>query len=127
MTRTKAADAPRDVKQLVVWRKSVDLCKAVYVATQGFPPAERFGLTAQMRRAGLAIPSNLAEGRGRGSRPEYRQFVVIARGSACELETQLIIAQELGFLKASEAEVLLDETREVIRMLHGLVRSLSPE
>ena len=127
MPRTEGTETPRDVKQLAVWQKSIDPCKAVYRATQGFPSAERFGLTAQMRRAAVAIPSNLAEGRGRGSRPDYRQFVVIARGSSCELETQLIIAHELGFLKAGEAEGLLKQTREIIRMLHGLVRSLSPQ
>ena len=118
-------DAPRDVKQLTVWRKSVDLCKLVYHATACFPSAERFGLTAQMRRAAVAIPSNLAEGRGRGTRADYRQFVIIARGSACELETQTIIAQELGFLDAADADALLEQTREIIRMLNGLVRSLS--
>ncbi len=125
MGQTKGTNAPGDVKQLAVWQKSVGLCKTLYQATHSFPDEERFGLTAQMRRAGVGIPSNLAEGRGRGSRADYRQFVVIARGSACELETQVIIAQELGFLHAADADALLEQIREIIRMLNGLVRSLS--
>jgi four helix bundle protein len=115
----------RDVKELKVWQKGIALCKEVYQATGDFPLAEPYGLTSQMRRAAVAIPSNLAEGRGRGTRKDYRQFVIVARGSAAELETQAIIAQELTFLPAAEGAALLDPIREIIRMLNGLVRSLS--
>jgi four helix bundle protein len=114
-----------DVKQLDVWRKSVALCKVIYKATEGFPRSELYGLTGQMRRASLSIPSHLAEGRARGTRRDYRQFVLICRGSAAELETQLIIARELEFLDDSATEALLAKTHEVLRMLNGLVRALS--
>lgn len=113
-----------DVKELLVWRKSVEFCKTLYEATACFPKSELYGLTSQMRRAAVAIPSNLAEGRGRGTRKDYRQFVVISRGSAAELETQLIISQELRFLSDEDAHCLLKDLREIMRMLNGLVRSL---
>ncbi len=114
----------RDVKQLKVWEKGIDLCQAVYRVTARFPAAERFGLTAQMRRAAVSIPSNLAEGYARGSRKDYRQFACISRGSAAELETQTIIASPLALLGAGDAELLLSAVREVLRMLHGLVNAL---
>jgi four helix bundle protein len=114
----------REVKQLKVWHKAMDLCDHIYRATGDFPPTERFGLTAQMRRAAVSIPSNLAEGYGRGSRKDYRQFVCIARGSAAEMDTQLILAARLGFLAQEDCDRLLAETREVHRMLDGLVGAL---
>ena len=117
--------AVQDVKELRVWQQGIDLCKAVYEATKRFPPEERLGLTSQMRRAAVAIPSNVAEGRARGSRKEYRQFVIIGRGSAAELETQIIIAQELGLLAGDVAEGLLEQVRQVGRMLSSLARSLA--
>lgn len=113
-----------DVKQLQVWQKGIELCEAVYQARRQFPDGERFGLTTQMRRAAVSIPSNLAEGYGRGTRPDYRQFVRIARGSAFELETQIILARRLAFLTDEAANVLLAKVREVLRMLNGLIRSL---
>jgi four helix bundle protein len=113
-----------DVKQLQVWQKAIALCEAIYQATHRFPDDERFGLTTQMRRAAVSIPSNLAEGYGRGTRRDYRQFVRIARGSAFEVETQIIVAQRLGFLTDDAANVLVSQVREVLRMLNGLIRSL---
>ncbi len=114
----------RDVKQLKVWQRAIDLCLEVYSSTGHFPAAERFGLTAQMRRAAVSVPSNLAEGYSRGTRRDYRQFVWIARGSAGELETQVIVASRLGFLKPENSERLLSQTRQVLRMLSGLVNAL---
>ena len=115
---------PRDVTQLDVWERAMELCEAVYSATAQFPPTERFGLTGQMRRAAVSVPSNLAEGYGRGSRKDYRQFACIARGSICELETQTLLAERLSLLTASDAHDLLSRTREVKRMLDGLVDAL---
>jgi len=115
-----------DVKDLEVWQTAMALCKAIYVTTAALPAAERFGLTAQMRRAAVSIPSNLAEGYGRGTGRDYRQFVYVARGSACELETQVILAEALGFLAAEQAEELLRQAGMVLRMLSGLARSLEP-
>jgi four helix bundle protein len=114
----------RDVKQLHAWQKGVELCEDVYACTARFPVGERRGLSAQMRRAAISIPSNLAEGYGRGSRKDYRQFACIARGSAGELETQIIIASRLGFLSQKDTHRLLSSTRGVLRMLGGLVRAL---
>ncbi|MBM3498654.1 MAG: four helix bundle protein [Armatimonadetes bacterium] len=115
----------KDVKELTAWRCAVQLCWAVYLASRKLPPTERFGLTAQMRRAAVSIPSNLAEGYGRGTRKDYRQFVWIARGSACELETQIIIARELCFLDEPTSAALTEEVQRVLQLLSGLARSLS--
>lgn len=115
----------QDVKDLLVWQKGIELCKSIYRATSDFPKTETYGLVSQMRRAIVAVPSNLAEGRARATRKDYRYFVIVARGSACELETQIIISQELGLLEEELAQTLLASTREIVRMLNGLVRSLS--
>jgi len=116
-----------DVKQLRAWQCAVDLCERIYRETSSFPAAERFGLTAQLRRACLSVPSNLAEGYGRGTRREYRQFVRIARGSACEVETQIILGQRLGFFSETTAADLLEYVDQLRRMLTGLVRSLGDD
>ncbi len=86
---------------LDVWRDGVALVKAVYALTQGFPADERFGLTAQLRRAAVSVPSNIAEGAARASRKDFARFVSMARGSLAEAETQLLIAVELGFCARS--------------------------
>lgn len=84
-------------RQLIVWQKSIELVELIYKLTQGFPKAELFGLVSQIRRAAISIPSNIAEGYGRRSDKEYLQFYSFSYGSALELETQLFIAQKLGF------------------------------
>jgi four helix bundle protein len=109
---------------LAVWQKAVDLCESVYALTAQFPAAERFGLTGQMRRAVVSVPSNLTEGYGRGSRRDYRQFVCVARGSAAELETQITIASRLRLLDVDDCERFLSATREILRMLHSLAEAL---
>ncbi|MBM3499407.1 MAG: four helix bundle protein [Armatimonadetes bacterium] len=116
----------RDVKQLKVWQRAIELCEDVYGCTARFPAAERLGLSAQMRRAAASMPSNLAEGYGRGSRKDYRHFACIARGSAGELETQAIIASRIGFIAPQDSHRLVSSIREVVRMLDGLVRALEP-
>ena len=116
-----------DAKQLAVWHESMKLCRSVYEFTQSFPKQEMYGLTAQMRRAAVAIPSNLAEGRGRGTRKDYRQFVIVARGSAAELETQVILAKDLGFLDEPASQTLLEQVERVLRMLYRLAEALSRE
>lgn len=108
---------------LLVWQKSVDFVEIVYRLTQSFPSDERFGLTSQLRRAAVSIPSNLAEGAARKSRAEFSQFVSIALGSAAEVETQLVIAARLGLCKpGGDADSFV---RELIRMLSALRQSLS--
>lgn len=98
--------------------------RAVYHLTAQFPADERFGLTAQVRRAAVSIPSNVAEGWGRQSTQEYARYLKIARGSLYEVETQLLIAMELGMAEESDTASVLDEVEHAGRVLAGLVRSI---
>ncbi len=114
----------RSYKNLVVWQKSFKLVIAVYDLTKEFPKSEIYGLTSQMRRSSVSIPSNIAEGQRRGSRKDFRHFLFNAFGSGAELETQLEIAKQLSFAKDTDfsyAEGLLDE---VMRMLNVLIKNL---
>ena len=111
-------------KELIVWQKAINLVHEVYQITRQFPKSEVYALASQMQRSAVSIPANLAEGYARKHRAEYAQFVKIAFGSGAELETHLLIAQNIGFLKkeeATEAEALLNE---VMRMLNKLSSSL---
>jgi four helix bundle protein len=108
-------------KELIVWQKSIQLVKEVYLLTKVFPDSELYGITSQMRRASVSIPSNIAEGYGRKSSKSYAQFYTIAFGSALELETQIIIAKELKLateIKFKNAEMLLEE---VCKMLNSMI------
>lgn len=96
----------------------------VYRSTQAFPRAETYGLTSQSRRAAVSVPSNIAEGQARLSTGEFKQFLGHARGSLVEVETQLLLAQELGYLRLDESETLLRSAAEVGRILNGLLNSL---
>lgn len=114
----------KSFKDLVVWQRAMQLTVTVYRLTRGFPREEQFGLTSQMRRSVVSIPSNIAEGQGRISKGEFRQFLGIARGSTCEVQTQLEIARalELGnSMLIDEAESLSNEVR---KMLFGMLQSL---
>ena len=115
----------QDFRSLVVWQKAIAFVTALYRATQSFPNEERFGLTSQLRRASVSIPSNIAEGQGRLTRGEFRQFLGHAKGSICEVETQLTIAHNLGYL--NEPAVLLEKLHEVARLLNGLLNSLATD
>jgi four helix bundle protein len=111
-------------RDLVVWQRAMQLTVAVYKLTQEFPREEQYGLTSQIRRSVVSIPSNIAEGQGRGSAGEFRQFLGIARGSNCEVQTQLEIARALNLgspLLIDKAEALSDEVR---KMLFGILDSL---
>lgn len=112
-------------KDLIVWQKSAKLAKLVYVLTQKFPKEEVFGLTSQMRRCAVSIPSNIAEGRSRDSRKDFAHFLKISHGSASELETQLFLAKDLSFGNKAdydEIELLLSE---VLRMLNAMIPKLA--
>jgi four helix bundle protein len=114
----------QNYKDLVVWQKGIALAKAIYQLTARFPSEEKFGLIAQMRRATVSIPSNIAEGQARHTTGEFIQFISHAEGSTAELETQLILCVELGFTvkeKTTNEFILLDDIR---RMLNGLRRKL---
>jgi four helix bundle protein len=110
-------------RDLDVWRRALDLASHVYDATQSFPAIERWGLANQARRAAVSVASNIAEGAARGTRTHFTHFLRIARGSLAELETQLILAERLGFLAGSPN--LLDEIASVGKMISGLIRALS--
>ena len=112
----------RPHEQLQCWKDSVDLVECVYRETTGFPRSELYGLTSQIRRAVVSIPSNIAEGAARHSSAERKQFLFIARGSLSELETQVIIAKRLGYLSPDKAERLLGSCSRVGAMLNGLLR-----
>ncbi|WP_297333858.1 four helix bundle protein [Flavobacterium sp.] len=112
-------------KDLLVWQKGIQLVKLVYTVLQDFPKDEVFGLQSQMKRAAVSIPSNIAEGWGRSSKPNYIQFLRIARGSLFELETQLIIARELGFVGEVRYNELINLITEESKMLNAFIRTLS--
>ncbi len=111
-------------RELIGWQKAMDAVAEVYRVTRTFPQTEQFALTNQLRRAAVSIPSNIAEGQGRGSNKEFCHFLRIARGSIQEVETQLLIAQRLNYLAAPEADGCLKQFDEVSRILAGLIRSL---
>ncbi len=115
----------RSYKDLVAWQKSVDLAEAIYVTTRRWPKEELYGLTAQVRRAAVSVPSNIAEGQGRAVVREFVHHLRIARGSLFEVETQVIIAERLGYVDHGRTKELLTQVAEVSRLLSGLLRSLS--
>jgi four helix bundle protein len=116
--------AGRDFRDLTVWQRAMDLAEAIYRETSQFPREESFGLRGQMRRAAVSIPSNVAEGQGRRSRREFRRFLSISLGSLAEIETQIVLAQRLGYLVPEIAKPLTDQCGEVGRLMSGLLRSL---
>jgi four helix bundle protein len=111
-------------RDLMVWQRSVQLTVAIYQLTAEFPKSELFGLTNQMRRAGVSIASNIAEGYGRNSTGEYKQFLGIARGSNLELQTQIVISQALGFGSPDLLRNGESLSIEVAKMLNSLLRKL---
>ena len=115
----------RDHTKLDVWRLSCDLVADVYRLTQRLPRSELFGLTSQMRRAAVSIPSNIAEGASRGSQKDFARYLNIAAGSAGELDTQVHIAEMLALLTPGETSLVRDEIARVRRMLVGLIRALA--
>ena len=114
-------------KDLIVWQRSMDLVLAVYMSTSQLPTDERFGLISQIRRAAVSIPSNIAEGRTRGSRKEFVQFVRIAFASCAELETQILIAQKLSSLGKIDYTKTLGLLTEVSKMLRSMIIKLEPQ
>jgi four helix bundle protein len=114
----------KSFKDLKVWQRSIQLSLAIYRLTVEFPKEERFGLASQLQRAGVSVPSNIAEGYGRGSRKDYKQFLAIARGSTLEVQTQLIIAKELGYGKLVTLKQAESLSEEVSKMLYALIQKL---
>jgi four helix bundle protein len=115
------ADSFRD---LLAWQKAMLLVTEVYRITDAFPSREMYGLTNQVRRSAVSVPSNIAEGKGRLSKKEFVQFLATARGSLCEMQTQLEIAMNLGYLEAKSFASLDTQSREVGRIINGLIKAV---
>ncbi|HWQ32920.1 MAG TPA: four helix bundle protein [Blastocatellia bacterium] len=111
-------------RDLIVWQKAMELVEEIYKAARQFPKEEMYGLTGQIRRAVVSVPSNIAEGQGRSSTKEFLHHLSVAYGSLCEVGTQLIIAQRLAYLKQQDAERLDDAIAEVARLINGLSNKL---
>ncbi len=109
------------LKDLQVWQRSMALAKSIYLLSSAFPKAEIYGLTAQIRRAAVSVPSNIAEGSQRGTQKEFHHFILIAKGSLAEVETQLMLAAEIGCIPHSEITAALKETSE----LHFMIKAFS--
>ena len=113
----------RRYQQLVVWQKAMELVKEVYQLTMAFPETEKFGFVTQMRRASVSLPSNIAEGAGRGTDKDFSRFLKIARGSLFELETQIEIAERLGLVIPTKA--LIERMEHVFALLNNLIKKLT--
>ncbi len=111
-------------QRLDVWKRAIKFVEQIYKTTTSFPSEEKFGLTSQMRRAAVSIPSNIAEGAARNSSKEFINFLHISQGSAAELETQIIISKNLQFLDSQMEDILLKELDEISKMIIGLQKSL---
>ncbi|HEY9231331.1 MAG TPA: four helix bundle protein [Blastocatellia bacterium] len=116
--------ANQNYKDLIAWQKAMDLVEAVYTATKRFPKEELYGLTSQIRRAAVSIPSNIAEGQGRKSSNEFARFLAIAYGSLREVETQILIAERLSYLQRQDIESLIELSSQVGRLINGLSNSI---
>ena len=111
-------------EDLIVWQKSIDFVAKIYEITQNLPREETYGLTDQIRRAAVSIPSNIAEGQQRQSTRDFLKFLAIAKGSLGEVKTQLIICRRLGYLNDKQTEPLLNECDVIGKMLNGLMKNL---
>ena len=114
----------KNFKDLLVWQKAMQIAKQTYQATAHFPSQERFGMTSQMRRSAISIPSNIAEGQARNSTAEFIHFISIALGSAAELETQIILSEELDYLNSGNVTHIINNIHECCKMMKGLQKSL---
>ena len=117
--------AVKDYRDLIVWQKAMDLVEAVYRTSAAFPREKIYGLTSQLRRAAVSIPSNIAEGNGRNTTRDYLHFLGMAYGSVKEMETQVLIAERLQYIPSSDSNRLVQMTIEIARLLSGLMNSLN--
>ena len=122
-----AKETVRSYSDLIAWQKAVKLVTEIYRVSKRFPSEELFGLTSQLRRAAISIPSNIAEGQGRLGRKEFLHFLGNARGSLGEVETQIIIARNLDYLSEAEMNDIMELTAEAGRILNGLLSSLKAQ
>ena len=111
-------------KDLDVWKKNIEFVSEIYQLTNSFPKQELYGLTSQIRRAAISIPSNIAEGAARNHKKEFKQFLYISLSSSTELETQIIIAYNLEYINLSQYNLYLEKLEIISKMLQGLIRSI---
>ncbi|MEO8535388.1 MAG: four helix bundle protein [Flavobacterium sp.] len=111
-------------RKLLIWQKSMSLITKIYISTNNFPKEEVFGLTSQIRRSSISIPSNIAEGFGRGTNKDFLRFLTISIGSLFEMQTQLEIAKNIAYLNENEFNNLYEDSREVERMLVSFINKL---
>lgn len=116
--------AVQSYRQLIAWQRAMELVTQIYALTNSFPKEEVYGLTSQIRRAAVSVPSNIAEGQGRDSTKEFLHHLSIAYGSLMEVETQILIAESLNYLKSEEIRLALEKTAETGRIINGLSSSL---
>jgi four helix bundle protein len=114
----------KSYRDLIVWQKSIDLVKNIYTFTQSFPKEEQYGLTNQMRRCAVSIPSNIAEGYGRNATGDYKRFLQIAVGSLYELQTQIEIAFQLKYLDDNSFKSIIALCTEIDKMLYALIQKI---
>ena len=114
----------RSFKQLRIWNKGIEIVEDIYSFTKGFPQDERYGLTSQMRRSAVSIPTNIAEGFKRFHPKEYKQFLHITLGSAAELETEAIIARKLGYFDEAQLVAISDKIEQLAKMTSALLKKL---
>ena len=115
----------KSFRDLIIWQKGITLVKDVYKETQDFPKEELYGLTNQIRRSAISIPSNISEGHIRQHRAEFRQFLSISLGSLAELETQILISRELNYISNETTEKLIDQMHSLGRMIRALMKKLT--
>ena len=115
----------KSFRDLNIWQKGIDLVKDIYKETQNFPRQEIYGLTNQIRRAAISIPSNIAEGHIRQHRAEFRQFLSVALGSLVELETQIVISRELNYISTEKSLNVIDQMGSLGKMIRGLIKKLN--
>ena len=120
-----SGESIKSYKDLLVWRKGIELVKAIYILTGKFPKAEKFVLIDQIHRAAISIPSNIAEGQTRQHSKEFRQFLYMALGSLSEIDTQLIIAMELGYINNNDLSEMNTKIIELRKMIRGILSKLT--
>jgi len=114
----------KNFQDLRIWQKGIEVVKNIYIMTKKFPKEELYGLTSQMRRSAISIPSNIAEGFRRYHNKEYKQFLYITMGSCAELETQIIIAHELDYLNDNDKIEIIEKLKYICRMINQLIKKL---
>lgn len=125
MHEAKIAKRAKHYKELIIWQRAMQLVQSAYRLTKTFPPDERYGLAMQVRRAAVSIPSNIAEGQARRGTQEFVHFLGLASGSAAELETQLLLAIDLGYIQRADAAKAVGELAEVQRMAAAIQKKLA--